>query len=46
MQIDYSKTINTLLGTPYKNDSKDLTLGDVVAEALATYSVGGQDETF
>lgn len=36
MKIDYSQVLYTLAGNPYKVEDKDLTLGDIVAEALAT----------
>lgn len=43
MQIDYSQKINTLHGTPYQiTEGVDLTLGDIVAEALATDTSGGK----
>ncbi len=46
MKIDYSQTINNLAGQPYKVDTKDLTLGDVCAEALATDQTGGKMKLF
>lgn len=42
MKLDYSQTINTLAGKPYVADGKDLTLGDIVAEALATDTTTGK----
>jgi len=43
MKIDYSKKINTLAGKPYQvENGVDLTLGDIVAEALATDQTGGK----
>lgn len=42
MKIDYSQVLNTLSGTPYKIEGNDLTLGDIVAEALATDQQGGK----
>lgn len=42
MEIDYSHIINTLSGVPYKIEGNDLTLGDIVAEALAAHNTGGK----
>lgn len=42
MKIDCSQVITTLKGEPYKIDGRELTLGDVVAEALAADQTGGK----
>lgn len=42
MKINYGQTINTLSGTPYQSAGKDLTLGSIVAEALAVDPSGGK----
>lgn len=42
MKLDYSQVLSTLAGNPYKIDDKDLTLGDIVAEALATNQSEGK----
>ena len=46
MKIDYSKTITTLTGKPYTTEDGNLTLGHVVAEALATDQSGGKMKLF
>ena len=42
MQLDTGLVIKTLTGEAYKTDKKSLTLGDVIAEGLATDQSGGK----
>ncbi len=47
MKIQLTKTINTLAGQPYQAEvGKDLTLGAVLAEILATDTAGGKMKLF
>ena len=47
MKIDLTQKINTLAGLPYQVEAgKDLTLGIVLAEILATDTTGGKMKLF
>ncbi len=42
MKIEATKIIKNLKGDAYKADGQDLTLGAVLAEAVANYDIGGK----
>ncbi len=42
MQIQANKVVTTLSGKPYTSDGKELTVGNVIAEALAGDTTGGK----
>lgn len=47
MKIDASKVLMTLGGQHYKTpEGQDLTLGAVLAEAMATYEAGGKMKSY
>ncbi len=46
MKIDTSRLVRNLKGEPYTYDGAELTVGVVVAEALATYDMGGKMKLF
>ncbi len=46
MKIETTKVLKTLSGENYTSDGKDLTLGLVLAEAIATYEIGGKMKAY
>ncbi len=42
MKIDTKQIVNNLAGKAYQSDEKDLTLGAVIAESLASSGTGGK----
>lgn len=46
MKIDTAREVTNLKGEAYVHDGKKLTVGVVVAEALASYDMGGKMKLF